>query len=337
MNTTRRTLVVTAIGAGLALGTMTALPGSAGAQEAWPSKPIRVIVPFKPGGRTDTVARLIAKEIEEEGLLPQPLVVVNMPGGGGAVGGQAVLDSDDGHTVAHWHHQMLIASAMDIVNFGPDDFRSIGFTGGGSPVWSVRNDSGIETLSDLVDTLQAEPESLVEVIGIGSIPHFVGELLAKEAGFKTRKVQAGSGADRLKMIAGGNADISLFAASEYLNMKDVGDGLRAVVFFGPNRIDNIADVPTAKELGYDVHDLAHVSTFYSIPGLVTEQMHCYLARYTPADKVEGDTGADADEVLDVEEWPLKALWESYQRGDLQDIKAIVCLMALRLEQPDLFA
>lgn len=252
MNTTRRTLVVTAIGAGLALGTMTALPGSAGAQEAWPSKPIRVIVPFKPGGRTDTVARLIAKEIEEEGLLPQPLVVVNMPGGGGAVGGQAVLDSDDGHTVAHWHHQMLIASAMDIVNFGPDDFRSIGFTGGGSPVWSVRNDSGIETLSDLVDTLQAEPESLVEVIGIGSIPHFVGELLAKEAGFKTRKVQAGSGADRLKMIAGGNADISLFAASEYLNMKDVGDGLRAVVFFGPNRIDNIADVPTAKELGYDV-------------------------------------------------------------------------------------
>ncbi|GAB5375544.1 MAG: tripartite tricarboxylate transporter substrate binding protein [Acuticoccus sp.] len=252
MNTTRRTLVVTAIGAGLALGTMTALPGTAGAQEAWPSKPIRVIVPFKPGGRTDTVARLIAKEIEEEGLLPQPLVVVNMPGGGGAVGGQAVLDSDDGHTVAHWHHQMLIASAMDIVGFGPDDFRSIGFTGGGSPVWSVRNDSGIETLSDLVDKLQAEPESMVEVIGIGSIPHFVGELLAKEAGFRTRKVQAGSGADRLKMIAGGNADISLFAASEYLNMKDVGDGLRAVVFFGPNRIDNIADVPTAKELGYDV-------------------------------------------------------------------------------------
>ncbi|MEO1102606.1 MAG: tripartite tricarboxylate transporter substrate binding protein, partial [Pseudomonadota bacterium] len=217
-----------------------------------PEKPIRVIVPFKPGGRTDTVARLIAKQIEEQGLLPHPLVIVNMPGGGGAIAGQAVIDAGDGHTIAHWHHQMLIANAMDIIDFGPDNFRSVGFTGGGSPVWTVRNDSGLESLEDLVTKLKAEPESMIEVIGIGTIPHFVGALLAKEGGFETRKVQAGSGADRLKMIAGGNADISLFAASEYLNMKDVGDGLKALVFFGPNRIDNIADVPTAKELGYDV-------------------------------------------------------------------------------------
>lgn len=248
---TRRTLAA-AVGAGLALGAFAGLPGVAQAQDAWPTKPIRVIVPFKPGGRTDTVARLLAKEIEEKGLLEQPLVIVNMPGGGGAVGGQAVLDSDDGHTVAHWHHQMLIASAMDIIPFGPDEFRSIGFTGGGSPVWAVRNDSGMETLADVVEKLHAEPGSLVEAIGIGSIPHFVGALLANAADFETRKVQANSGADRLKMIAGGNADIALFAASEYLNMKDVGSGLNAVVFFGPNRIDNIADVPTARELGYNV-------------------------------------------------------------------------------------
>lgn len=251
-----RRFVAAALCAALALPLVVAgslaLPGAAQAQESWPQKPIRVIVPFKPGGRTDTVARLIAKEIEEEDLLAQPLVVVNMPGGGGAIAGQAVLDADDGHTIAHWHHQMLIASAMGIIEFGPDAFRSIGFTGGGSPVWSVRNDSGIENLAELVETLKAEPEGMVEAIGIGSIPHFVGALLAKEAGFETRKVQAGSGADRLKMIAGGNADIALFAASEYLNMKDVGSGLRAVVFFGPNRIDHIADVPTATELGYDV-------------------------------------------------------------------------------------
>lgn len=249
---TRRTVLSVAAAITMVLGAGAALPGPAGAEEAWPQKPIRVIVPFKPGGRTDTVARLIAKEIEEEGLLDQPLVVVNMPGGGGAVAGQAVLDADDGHTIAHWHHQMLIANAMDIIKFGPENFRSLGFTGGGSPVWSVRNDSGIETLDDLVQKLKAEPESMVEVIGIGTIPHFVGALLANAAEFETRKVQAGSGADRLKMIAGGNADISLFAASEYLNMKDVGNGLHAVVFFGPNRIDNIPDVPTAKELGYDV-------------------------------------------------------------------------------------
>lgn len=219
---------------------------------AFPDKPIRVIVGFKPGGRTDTVARLLAKKIEEKGLLSQPLVIVNMPGGGGGVAGQAVLDAGDGHTIIHWHHQMLIANAMDIIPFGPDDFTSIGFTGGGSPVWTVRNDIGIDTLEDAIAKLKAEPGSMVEVIGIGTIPHFVGALLAKEAGFETRKVQAGSGADRLKMIAGGNADISLFAASEYANWETAGRGMHAVVFFGPNRIDTIPDVPTAVELGYDV-------------------------------------------------------------------------------------
>lgn len=230
--------------------TVTALPGSA---EAFPDKPIRVIVGFAPGGRTDTVARLLAAKIEEKGLLPQPLVIVNMPGGGGAVAAQEVLSAEpDGHTIMHWHHQMLIANAMGVIEAGPDDFASIGFTGGGSPVWTVRSDLGIETLDQLVEQLKAEPESLVEVIGIGTIPHFVGALLAKEAGFKTRKVQAGSGADRLKMIAGGNADISLFAASEYAGWETAGRGLDAVVFFGPNRIDTIPDVPTATELGYDV-------------------------------------------------------------------------------------
>jgi tripartite-type tricarboxylate transporter receptor subunit TctC len=246
-----RTAALALCGA-LALAAPAAVGTAKAQDEAWPEKPIRVIVPFNPGGRTDTVARLVAKEIEEQGLLPQPLVVVNMQGGGGAVAGQAALDADDGHTIMHWHHQMLIANAMGIVPFGPDEFRSIGFTGGGSPVWTVRTDSGFDELADLVDALKEEPASLVEVIGIGTIPHFVGAMLAKEAGIETRKVQAGGGADRLKMIAGGNADISLFAASEYLNMKDVGEGLRAIVFFGPNRIDNIADVPTAVELGYDV-------------------------------------------------------------------------------------
>ncbi|WMS44108.1 NUDIX hydrolase [Acuticoccus sp. MNP-M23] len=91
-----------------------------------------------------------------------------------------------------------------------------------------------------------------------------------------------------------------------------------------------------EELGYDVHDLIHVSTFYPIPGMVTEQMSCFLARYTLADKVEGDTGADEDEIIDVEEWPLGDLWRAFQAGELRDGKAIVCLMALRIAEPALF-
>ncbi len=244
-----------AVAGALTLGLMPAATGlsTASAQEAFPTKPIRVIVPFAPGGRTDTVARLLAKKIEEKDLLPQPLVIVNMQGGSGGIAGQATLDAEaDGHTILHWHHQFLIAHAMELVPFAIEDFDSIGFAGGGSPVWAVRAESDYATLDDLVTALQAEPRSLVETIGIGTIPHFVGALLANEAGFETRKVQAGGGADRLKMIAGKQADIALFSAAEYLRNKDVAGGLRPLVFFGPNRIDVISEVPTALELGYNV-------------------------------------------------------------------------------------
>lgn len=218
--------------------------------QAFPAKPIEVIVPFKPGGRTDTVARLIGEKIQEAGLLSQPMAVVNADGGAGANAVNRMQRGDeDGTTIVHWHHQALIAMAMGLGDFGLEDFKSIGYTGGGSPVWVVRQDSEFDTLEDVIAHLKDNPRGLVEAVGIGTIPHFVGAMLANEAGFETRYVTANSGADRLRLILGGNADISLFAASEYLAQ---GDGLKPLVYFGRDRLPDLPDVPTALELGYDV-------------------------------------------------------------------------------------
>ncbi len=74
-------------------------------------------------------------------------------------------------------------------------------------------------------------------------------MLAKQAGFETRYVTANSGADRLRLLLGGTADIALFAASEYVAQ---GEGLRALVYFGPERLPNLPDVPTAVESGVDL-------------------------------------------------------------------------------------
>ncbi|WP_289154528.1 tripartite tricarboxylate transporter substrate binding protein [uncultured Salipiger sp.] len=207
-------------------------------------------MPFKPGGRTDAVARLIAEKIQEKNLLPQPMVIVNADGGAGSNGVQQMKrGGDDGYTIMHWSHQMLIAEAMQLASFGMDDFRSIGFTGGGSPVWCVRQDAPYETLDDLIADLKANPQSKVEAVGIGSVPHFVGAMLAKSAGFETRLVTANSGADRLRLLLGGSADIALFAAQEYMAQ---GDGIKPLVYFGAERLPQLPDLPTAKELGYDV-------------------------------------------------------------------------------------
>jgi 8-oxo-dGTP pyrophosphatase MutT (NUDIX family) len=92
----------------------------------------------------------------------------------------------------------------------------------------------------------------------------------------------------------------------------------------------------AEELQYAVHDLHKVATFYPIPGLVTERMSCFLARYTPQDRLVDGPDVDEDEVLEVEEWALADLWRAFQDGTLADGKAIVCLQALRIARPDLF-
>ncbi|MEX0348063.1 MAG: tripartite tricarboxylate transporter substrate binding protein [Paracoccaceae bacterium] len=207
-------------------------------------------MPFKPGGRTDTVARLLGEKIQSEGLLAQPMVVVNADGGAGANAVNRMQRGDeDGHTIVHWHHQALIAMAMQLGDFDLADFKAIGYTGGGSPVWVVKSDSEFQTLDDVIAHLKENPRGLIEAVGIGTIPHFVGAMLANEAGFETRYVTANSGADRLRLILGGNADIALFAASEYLAQ---GEGLRPLVYFGKERLPALPDVPTAIELGYDV-------------------------------------------------------------------------------------
>jgi len=249
----RRTLAGSALfGAAMLFGApaATLLPASVAAQDAYPSKPIKVIVPFKPGGRTDTVARLLGEKIQEKGWLEQPMAVVNADGGAGANAVAQMRRGDaDGHTAVHWHHQLLISIAMELGDFDLDDFRSVGYTGGGSPVWAVREDAPYDTLEELIAALKAEPRSLVEAVGIGTIPHFVGAMLANDAGFETRYVTANSGADRLRLLLGGNADIALFAASEFIAQ---GDGLKALVYFGRERLPELPDVPTSRELGYDV-------------------------------------------------------------------------------------
>lgn len=251
-DTTRRGAISTAIrtlaAAAVLTSATTIAPREARADD-YPAKPIRVLVPYKPGGRTDVVARLIAEKIQKNGWLPQPMVIVNVDGGAGANAvNQMKRAGADGYTIMHWSHELLLSVAMKLGGFGIADFKSIGFTGGGSPLWAVRKDSPYQTLGDLVAHLKKEPRSLVEAVAIGSIPHVVGAMLKKSAGVETRFVTANSNADRLRLLLGGNADIALFAASEYMAQ---GKDLRPLVYFGAERLAALPDVPTAKELGYD--------------------------------------------------------------------------------------
>lgn len=91
-----------------------------------------------------------------------------------------------------------------------------------------------------------------------------------------------------------------------------------------------------EELGYRVHDLREVVRLYTCPGVVTETITCFLARYGERDRLSDGGGADPDEAIEVLEWSLDELEAARRGGRIRDAKTLVLVQALRLERPDLF-
>ena len=171
----------------------------AGAVEAseYPRKAIKVIVPFPAGGGSDTFTRIIQKGIREEGLLPQPFVVINLPGAGGTVGSRRVRDAlADGYTILNLHEGIFSSKYSGRVSYGPEAFRPIAATGRSGLVVCVQKDSPHRSLVDLMEEVKAEPDGILFGMAQGTPTHFVGRRLELAAGnAEFRMVASGGGAE----------------------------------------------------------------------------------------------------------------------------------------------
>ena len=97
---------------------------------SYPHRPIKLVVPFGPGGGTDTYARIIEKAIEDENLLPVPLVIINLEGAGATIGSRRVKNArPDGYTMMVLHDAILTAKYSGTVNYGPEAFKPVAATG----------------------------------------------------------------------------------------------------------------------------------------------------------------------------------------------------------------
>jgi tripartite-type tricarboxylate transporter receptor subunit TctC len=241
--TIRRPLLAAAIAAAtLALSAATA-------PAQWPQKPIRVIVPFGPGGTTDVFARQLQKIVQDEKLAPQPITVLNV-GGHFSVGSiQAKNAAPDGSTFLVVHLALLSGEVVDPSrNLSYRDFEPVALTGGFCLNHIVREDSPFRTLKDLVDAAKAKPGEIVFGVNIGALNHMGGGFLERAAAVKFRFVQIGGGGENFAAIKGGVTQTTMLSGSEYENFKS--GGVRALAYTGPARNDRQADVPTVKELGY---------------------------------------------------------------------------------------
>ncbi len=236
-----------------ALAGAAALP-FAGLAQDWPAKPIRVIVPYAPGG-TDQQIRAMAPALQK--ILGQPLVIENKAGAGAALGAAFVKESaPDGYTLLYTGNGALtVVTNMRKQNYSLDDFLPIANVTGTPFVVAASPSAPFKTLKEMVAYAKANPDKATYgSAGAGTTTHMAGEALASAAGIKLVHVPYQGIGPAVTSILGGNVNMVIGLPSAI--MPHVAGGkLVALASTGPTRIDLLNDMPTLKESGIDVVDV----------------------------------------------------------------------------------
>jgi tripartite-type tricarboxylate transporter receptor subunit TctC len=226
--------------------------GSVRAKAAnYPERPIKIIVPFAPGGPTDIMARVLGTHLGE--ALGGTAVVENKPGAGGNIGiGIAAHAEPDGYT-------LLITSSAYVVNPGLyakipydpyKDFATIAELGTSPNVILVDPKLGVNSIAELVARAKANPNELNYASpGIGTTPHLSGELFKIVGGIEITHVPFSGAGPAIQAILSGTTQVA-FAALPPAHPHIEAGALKALAVTGPHRWFDLPDVPTMVELGY---------------------------------------------------------------------------------------
>ena len=254
----------------IALLAIVAIAAPAHAQ-TFPSKTIRIIVPYPPGGSIDLTARVIAKNLQDS--VGQSVVVENKPGGNAAIGIEALLRSDpDGHTLAILSDSPVTINVhLARLNYDPlTDLVPITRAVSSPIILAANAKAGIASIADLVAAAKAKPLSYA-VAARGSVSHLAAELLQRELGITMQAVPYRGGAPAAVAIASGEVPLGLFDTAAILPMISGGQVI-ALGVAEPARSRSMPDIPTLREAG--VPD-------FSVPSWLA----LFAPRGTPDDRV----------------------------------------------------
>ena len=224
--------------------------GAAAHAQSYPTKPVKIIVPFAAGGGVDNITRLIGKSLSER--LKQPVIVDNRPGGNANIGAEAAAKSPpDGYT-------LLMTSAVSTVNramfrnLGYDaltDFVQIARVAQSPNVMVVSADLPVKSMKELLEYGKANPGAFsFASTGVGSGQHLNGEIFSKYSGVKALHVPYKGGPPALTDVMAGR--VTFFITNPSAALPQVAGGkMRAIVVTGATRMKSLPDVPTMNEVG----------------------------------------------------------------------------------------
>lgn len=224
--------------------------------EDFPTKAVTTIVPLPPGGNLDFLARLFAPAAEK--FLGKPVVVLNKPGAGGISGTLAAAQAKpDGYTICWgWSNQTILIIGETLAGRKPaftmDDFVVLGKVNDSPTILLVPENSPWKTIQEAIKDVKAHPNTYAFASGgLNSITHLSMEILMGQLGLKIRHVPFQGGGPAYAALIGGHVNFGIQIPAPSLPYIK-GKKLRALAQFGERRFKNYEDIPTFKELGYDV-------------------------------------------------------------------------------------
>jgi tripartite-type tricarboxylate transporter receptor subunit TctC len=260
-NMDRRKFVAGSAAAAAALATRTSV-----AQEAYPSRPITFINPFPPGGAADVVGRPLAAVLEP--IVKQPCVIETKAGAAGAVGAQFAANAKpDGYT--QLIHITSISGFAEVdklfgrqPKFTNADFIPIARLVADPCVLLVNDQQPYKTLKELVEDAKKRPDAIIySSSGLYGALHIPTALFAKAAGgLKLRHLPTQGGGPALTAVLGNNSQVLVSSISAAAAQIKAGK-LKPLAMFGAQRSKALPDVPTMKELGYDIEYYLWVGVF----------------------------------------------------------------------------
>ncbi len=234
--------------------TLLAYVPSAVAQQAFPSRPIRIIVPFSAGGGGDLIARKIAARLQER--LGSSVVVENRVGASGNIGAEMVINSPpDGYTLLSTSSTFGVQAAVAKTSYDPiRDITPIVGVSRSHSLYLVSPTSKIRTLRDLIDMAKREPGKLTYgSAGVGAIAHMQTEWLASVAGIKLMHIPYKGTSQAYQDMLGGRID--LLPSNPVMGTPLIKSGrVHPLAIGGKTRLATLPDVPTFTEAGLPNYD-----------------------------------------------------------------------------------
>jgi tripartite-type tricarboxylate transporter receptor subunit TctC len=266
------------------------------AQANWPNRPVKLVVPYGPGSSPDVIARIISEKLAPR--LGQPVIIENRVGAGGNTGTGAVAKAaGDGYTFVISTNGPLVYNTVLYKKLSYDPFtelRPVVLAGGQSNVCAVRSDTGINTLTDLVNAMRSKPGQFnFSSTGIGSLSQLGVELLKVKTDTFAVHIPYVSSPLAIMAVLQGDVQFACVPAVAVLPQVKAGK-MRALAVSTAKRSQFLPDVPTMKEAGFTGIEnvawmavMAPASTPSDIVQRVNQEINAILAMPDVKDKLYG--------------------------------------------------